>query len=221
MNKWLLAALYAAVLIMAFMNRNEIVDYMHQHGSFPVLVGIATLVALFPIIPYKLVIAALGYSFGTVWAAAISWLGTMIAATLIYALVRTVFREQGRRYLAKFKVMQTFISWVESSPFLSIAAGRLIPVIPQMAVNVFAGVASIPFWTYTAASGIGKLPGIFLYAFLGGQGGRHPFASILITAGYVLMLGAMLLIYRKHGRTRRQSRFLGSGMRFDYNKDDK
>ncbi|MWV45097.1 TVP38/TMEM64 family protein [Paenibacillus sp. HJL G12] len=221
MNKWLLAALYAAALTFAFIYRNEIVDYMHQHGSFPVLVGLATLVALFPIIPYKLVIAALGYSFGTFWAAAISWLGTMIAATVIYALVRFVFREQGRRYLGRFKALQSFTSWVESRPFVSVAAGRLIPVIPQMAVNVFAGVASIPFWTYTAASGIGKLPGIFLYAFLGGQGERHPVISILVVAGYVILLGFLLFLYRKRGPSRPNSRFLGSGMRIDYNEKEK
>lgn len=221
MNKWLLAALYAAVLTIALIYKNAIVDYMHQHGSFPVLLALATLIALFPILPYKLVIAALGYSFGTLWAAVISWLGTLIAATVIYALVRTIFREQGRRYLGRVKALQTFTSWVESRPFASIAAGRLIPVIPQMAVNVFAGVASVPFWTYTVASGLGKLPGIFLYAFLGGQGGRHPLASIAVVGGYVLLLGLLLLLYRKSERSRRQGPFLGSGMQIDYNKEDK
>jgi LPXTG-motif cell wall-anchored protein len=80
---------------------------------------------------------------------------------------------------------------------MSVAAGRLIPVLPQMAVNVFAGVASIPFWTYTAASGLGKLPGILVYAFLGGNGTKHPLVSVLVFAGYVLLLGLMLLLYRK------------------------
>ncbi|WP_136606358.1 TVP38/TMEM64 family protein [Paenibacillus dokdonensis] len=222
MNKWMLAALYAVVLMITYIYRNPIVDYMHQHGSFPVLVGLATLIALFPIIPYKLVIAALGYSFGTVWAAGISWLGTMIAATIIYALVRTVFRKQGQQYLGRFKSLQTFTSWVESRPFVSVAAGRLIPFIPQMAVNVFAGVASIPFWTYTAASGIGKLPGIFLYAFLGGQGGRHPMVSILVAAGYILLLGLMFILYRKKGRsTHSHGRVLGSTMQIDYNEEEK
>ncbi|GIO30683.1 MULTISPECIES: TVP38/TMEM64 family protein [Paenibacillus] len=197
MKKWLLAALYAAVLITAWIYRNDVVDYMREHGSFPILVCLAALVAMFPIIPYKLVIAALGFSFGTFWAAAVSWLGTMIAASVIYALARTVLREQGRAYLNRFRMMQSFTAWVESHPFMSVAAGRLIPIIPQMAVNVFAGVASVPFWTFTAASGIGKLPGILVYAFLGGQGSKHPLAAVLVFAGYVLLLGIMLLFYRK------------------------
>ncbi|MCJ8011235.1 TVP38/TMEM64 family protein [Paenibacillus sp. KQZ6P-2] len=221
MNKWLLAALYSAALAIALIYRNEILDYMHQHGSFPVLLGMATLVALLPIIPYKLVIAALGYSFGTAWAAAISWLGTMIAATMVYALVRYVFREQGRQYLGRFKTLHTFTSWVESRPFASVIGGRLIPVIPQMAVNVFAGVASIPFWTYTAASGIGKLPGIFLYSFLGGQGTRHPLVSVIAVSGYVLLSGVMLRLYQKTGHSRSKSRFLGYTMRIDYNEEEK
>ncbi|MDR0269247.1 VTT domain-containing protein [Paenibacillus sp.] len=197
MKKWLLAAFYVTVLIIVFIYRNSIVDYMHQHGSFPVLVGLATLIALFPIIPYKLVIAALGFSFGTFWAAAISWLGTMIAATIIYILAKTVLREQGRKYLGRWKALQSFTVWTETHPFVSVAAGRLIPLIPQMAVNVLAGVASIPFWTYTAASSIGKLPGIFLYAFLGGEGTNHPVASILVIAAYVLLLGTMFFLYKR------------------------
>lgn len=197
MKKWLLAALYAAVLILALTYRSDIVNYMQVHGSFPVLVCLSTLIALFPVIPYKLVIAALGFSFGTFWAAAVSWLGTMIAGSIIYALARTVLREQARAYLDKFAMLQSFTAWVESHPFMSVAAGRLIPIIPQMAVNVFAGVASIPFWTYTAASGLGKLPGILVYAFLGGQATKHPLASVLVFAGYALLLGVMLYVYRK------------------------
>lgn len=197
MKKWLLAALYSAVLITVFIYRDPIMDYLHQHGSFPVLVVLATLIAMFPIIPYKLVIAALGFSFGTFWAAAVSWLGTMIAATIIYALAKTVLREHGRKYLGRFKTLESFTAWTETHPFVSVAAGRLIPVIPQMAVNVFAGVASIPFWLYTAASGIGKLPGIFLYAFLGGEGMKHPFAAIAVIAGYVLLLGTMFFLYKR------------------------
>lgn len=197
MKKWLLAALYAAVLVIALIYRSDIVNYMQKHGSFPVLVCLSALVALFPVIPYKLVIAALGFSFGTFWAAAVSWLGTMIAGSVIYALSRTVLREQARTYLNKFGMLQSFTAWVEAHPFMSVAAGRLIPVLPQMAVNVFAGVASIPFWTYTAASGLGKLPGILVYAFLGGNGTKHPLGSVLVFAGYVLLLGLMLLLYRK------------------------
>lgn len=200
MKKWLLLALYILMLIMVFIYRNAIVDFMNQHHSFPLLVGVAALIALFPVVPYKLVIAALGYAYGTIWAAAITWLGTMLAATIIYGLVRYLFSERGRRYLEQVQSLQKFTLWIEKHPFISIAAARMIPIIPQMAVNVFAGAASLPFWSYTAASGIGKLPGIILYAFLGGNLTKRPLVSAAVIAGYVILVGVIVLIYRKSAR---------------------
>ncbi|GAB6990476.1 TVP38/TMEM64 family protein [Paenibacillus pini] len=200
MKKWLLILLYILIMLLAFIYRDPILEFMQQHDSFSVLLMLSALLALFPIIPYKLVIAALGFAYGTFWAAVISWLGTMIAAAVIYALVRYVFREQGRRYLSKINSLDTFTTWIEAHPFTSVAAGRLMPIVPQMAVNVFAGVASVPFWTFTLASGLGKIPGIFLYAFLGGNLTRRPLLSGIIITTYILFLAIMVLQYRKSTR---------------------
>ncbi|KHF36774.1 SNARE associated Golgi protein [Paenibacillus sp. P1XP2] len=170
MKKWLLAALYAAVLVIALIYRSDIVNYMQKHGSFPVLVCLSALVALFPVIPYKLVIAALGFSFGTFWAAAVSWLGTMITGSVIYALSRTVLREQARTYLNKFGMLQSFTAWVEAHPFMSVAAGRLIPVLPQMAVNVFAGVARSLFGRIRPLPASANFPAFWFMRFWAAMG---------------------------------------------------
>ncbi|OZB91923.1 TVP38/TMEM64 family protein [Paenibacillus sp. XY044] len=201
MKKWLLPLLYILLLVWAFLYRDAIMGALSGNPPFLLLVGIAALVALFPVVPYKLVIAALGYAYGTLWAAVVSWLGTMLAATILYGLVRYLFRDRGRQYLERIKALQTFTAFIETHPFVSIAAARVIPIVPQMAVNIFAGAAALPFWSYTAASGIGKVPGILLYAYLGGNLAEHPWISAAAAAVYVLLLGLIAVMYRRLSRT--------------------
>ena len=166
------------------------------------MILLAALLALFPIAPYKVVIAILGYAYGTVWAAAISWFGTTIAAVIVYAAVRSLYQEPGRRLLGKYTAIHRFTTAVERRPFQSILLARLLPVIPQMAVNLYAGVASIPFWTYTAASAIGKIPAILLYAWLGSGLADHPVIFAAVAAGLMLLTALFMAAFRWYkGRT--------------------
>jgi len=202
MKKLLLPLVYVLLLGVAFMYKNTIWDWMNNNDSPTFLILMATLLALFPIIPYKVVIAALGYAYGTVWATLIAWLGTTLAAVLVYAIVRYAFREQGRRYLSQRRSIQSFTSMMESHPFMAIIVARLLPIIPQMVVNVFAGVASISFWTFTTATILGKIPAILLYAYLGGNLVARPYVSAALILGYLLLVCIVLLVYRQKNKTK-------------------
>jgi len=184
------------------MYKNTIWDWMNNNDSPTFLILMATLLALFPIIPYKVVIAALGYAYGTVWATTIAWLGTTLAAVLVYGIVRYAFREQGRRYLNKRRSIQSFTSTMESHPFMAIIVARLLPIVPQMVVNVFAGVASIPFWTFTLATILGKIPAILLYAYLGGNLVTKPYVSVALILGYLFLVTIILLVYRQRNKSK-------------------
>ncbi|MEX3616323.1 TVP38/TMEM64 family protein [Paenibacillus glucanolyticus] len=197
MKRWFIPAIYAAVLALGFTYRAEIMDWLRGEPSLFLMVMLATLLALFPIAPYKVVIAVLGYAYGTIWAAAISWFGTTVAAILLYAAVRALYKENGRRLLGKYAAAEMFTTAVERRPFQAILLARLLPVIPQMAVNIYAGVASIPFWTYTAASAIGKIPAILLYAWMGSGLAEHPAIFAAIAAGLMLVTALGLAKFRR------------------------
>lgn len=202
MKRWIIPILYAAVLALAFSYRHDITEWLESDPPLFLMILLAALLALFPIAPYKLVIAILGYAYGTVWAAAISWFGTTIAAVILYAAVRSLYQEPGRRLLAKYTAIHRFTTAVERRPFQSILLARLLPVIPQMAVNLYAGVASIPFWTYTAASAIGKIPAILLYAWLGSGLADHPAIFAAVAAGLMLITALFMAAFRWYkGRT--------------------
>ncbi|MDO7905212.1 TVP38/TMEM64 family protein [Paenibacillus sp. JX-17] len=196
MRKWLIPAGYVSVLGLAFIYRYELLDWARAPHPWPVLVLIAACLALFPIIPYKLVIALIGYAYGAWWGAVICWIGSTAAAVLIYGAVRLAFQEQGRRYLDRIPGLGRLTDFMEKHPFGAILIARLLPIVPQPAVNVYAGVALFPFWSYTLASGIGKLPGIALYAFLGGTLLDHPVQAVILFAAYLGLAGGSLWGYR-------------------------
>ena len=202
MKRWIIPILYAAVLALAFSYRHDITEWLESDPPLFLMILLAALLALFPIAPYKVVIAILGYAYGTVWAAAISGFGTTIAAVILYAAVRSLYQESGRRLLGKYTAIHRFTNAVERRPFQSILLARLLPVIPQMAVNLYAGVASIPFWTYTAASAIGKIPAILLYAWLGSGLADHPVIFAAVAAGLMLLTALFMAAFRWYkGRT--------------------
>ncbi|WP_239004845.1 TVP38/TMEM64 family protein [Paenibacillus tepidiphilus] len=193
MRKWLTAAVYVSAVILAFIYRYDILAWLREDHNILLSLGAATLLALFPVVPYKLVIGLFGYSFGSLGGALISWTATTLAAALMYGGVKYIVRGKARAYLASVPALDRFTAAIERQPFAAVVLARLAPVIPQAAVNIYAGAAGLPFWSYLAASGLGKIPGIALYAFLGGELFRRPqhaviavlaYAAILIVAGW-------------------------------------
>ncbi|MEK5027060.1 TVP38/TMEM64 family protein [Paenibacillus sp. FSL M7-1046] len=188
MRKWLMALLYVAGVILAFIYRNEILGWLREDHNLLLSIGAATLLAFIPVIPYKAVIALFGYAYGSVAGAAICWLATTIAAALVYGIVKYIFQDRAGTYLASIPLLEKFSSAVQRRPFASIVLARLTPVIPQMAVNIYAGVSGLHFWSYLAATGLGKIPGISLYAFLGGQLFLHPKSAVIAILVYVAVI---------------------------------
>lgn len=196
MKKWLVAIAYVSLLGFAFIYRYDLLAWAKQHGSFPVLLLLSFLFALVPFMPYKLIIASIAYAVGVWQGVLISWLGTTLAAIAVYWAVRTLFREKGHLYLERVPVLERMNKLMEQEPFMAVLLARLIPFIPQAAVNVYAGVASFPFWSYAVASGIGKLPGIVVYAYAGSTLKDHPLKGILLLLIYTAIIGAAFLGYR-------------------------
>ncbi|ASA23189.1 TVP38/TMEM64 family protein [Paenibacillus donghaensis] len=197
MNKWLTIILYITGIILAFIYRQDILAWMKQDHSLPASIATATVLALFPVVPYKAVIGLYGYAYGSVAGALICWTATNIAAAIMYAGVRYLFQAPARRYLASTPALSRFTSAVASRPFASIVLARLAPVIPQTAVNAYAGAAGLPFWSYLAASGLGKIPGIALFAFLGGNLLQHPGSAAAAVLLYAAVIVLALLALRK------------------------
>lgn len=197
MKKWLFAATYVSLLCIAFIYRYDWLAWANKQTSFPVLLLIAFLFALIPFVPYKLIIASIAYTAGAWQGALICWLGTTLAALVVYGAVRILFRNKGRAYLERIGTLERLNQVMKQGPFTAVLLARLIPVIPQVAVNVYAGVAGFPFWSFLLGTAIGKLPAIAVYAYAGGTIAEHPITGLLILLLYTALLGGCFVLYRK------------------------
>ncbi|WDH81373.1 TVP38/TMEM64 family protein [Paenibacillus urinalis] len=197
MKKWLLLTLlYLPALIFLLLYRNEILTWAQDHANYFNLTLIATLFALFPVLPYKLVIGLLGYSFGAAMGGIVTWLGTTIASIMVYIMFRWLFQEKGRLYLERVPILSRLTALFEQHTFSTILLARMLPIIPQMGVNIYAGTASLPFWHYLLATSIGKIPSIALYAYAGGNLLEHPLQTAGIALIYVIMLVIAFAAYK-------------------------
>jgi len=77
---------------------------------------------------------------------------------------------------------------------------RLLPVVPQTAVNIYAGMTYTPFWVFMVATAIGKMPAILVFAYAGAQAETSIWMSLLILVGYLAVMGLVLLLFRFRSR---------------------
>jgi len=203
MRKWFTVLLYVSGITLAFIYRYDILAWLKEDHNLFLSMLAATVLALFPVLPYKLIIGLFGYAYGSVTGALICWVATTLAAAVIYGLVKYMFQNQSQSYLSSLPALDKFTGAVQRRPFTSVVFARLAPVIPQMAVNIYAGAAGLPFWRYLAASALGKIPGIALYAFLGGQMFQHPRSAAIAVVLYLAVLAVAGFSLRPRSTTHR------------------
>ncbi len=111
----------------------------------------------FTVIPLILVITVnitlFGFLLGFLW----SWLTSVIAAIVVFFLVRNIFQDR----LIK-KIKQDHILKIEENGFSYVFQGRLFPFIPTSFINILAGLSSIRLKHFI----LGTLSGNFLYFFI-------------------------------------------------------
>lgn len=192
-KRWAVIGFYIIVIIAVWSNRTELLAWMRL-GDVPVLLILLLVIGLacIPIIPFSVVIGTMGYLYGPLLGALISLIGAWIAALMLYGLFRYALRERGRALLRRYRLMERWTVMVEKHPFRSILLARLMPIVPQVAVNIYAAVVSIPLVSYASASLLGKIPGMLVFAFIGGSVASGWRSLALAVAVYVVFL---LVVY--------------------------
>ena len=168
MKRWLILLLYATAIGVAWHYKNGALDWMKSgHAPAYAALAVVTGLAFVPIVPFSVVIGIMGYLYGPLAGAMLSWIGAWIAALAMYGLFRFAFRDRGRALVSRYKGIERWAAMTRDHPFRFVLLSRLAPILPQYAVNIYAAVASIPFAAYAAASAIGKLPAMIIFAFIG------------------------------------------------------
>ncbi len=129
-----------------------------------------------------------GYAFGAVAGTGLALAGQLVGCALSFGWARLVGRRWAERRLAgRFgRRLRPLRDALAASPFEATVALRLLPVGNNLALNLLAGMASIPLLPFLAASAIGYLPQTLVFALLG--------KGVRVDGAWQLGLSALLLL---------------------------
>jgi uncharacterized membrane protein YdjX (TVP38/TMEM64 family) len=111
-----------------------------------------------------------GFFFGLWWGFLIVLVGNMVATAISFALSRFVARRWFRRKLSPNPTFKALGPAVERESWKIILLSQLHPLFPTSLLNYFYGVTRIQFSTYMLWATIGRVPGLFLYCYVGTLG---------------------------------------------------
>lgn len=204
-KKITLALLYLGIALLIYFYGEYVLIWLEEASPEWVLLTmlIATLMALFPIIPYPIIGGIIGAAYGSGLGAFVTWFGSSLASILMFLFIRYGYQDWGNQILhQKYTSLAKVTSLFERNAFLALLFTRLIPVIPSIIVNVYAALSRVSFLTYAIASTLGKIPAMFLFALLGNQLVSNPKNMLITVSVYSLFILITLFFYQMWKRTK-------------------
>ena len=122
------------------------------------------------LLPGGLLAVGAGFFFGLWWGFVIVFAGNIIATAVSFALSRSIARRWFRQKLAANQTLRALGPAVERESWKIILLSQLHPLFPTSLLNYIYGVTPISFGSYMLWASIGRIPGVFLYVYLGTLG---------------------------------------------------
>src|SRR6059058_3866051 len=133
---------------------------------YPLLFAVCNILLL----PGGILAVGAGFFFGLWWGFLIVFAGNLIATAVSFALSRSIAKRWFRQKLSDNPTLRAFGPVVERESWKIILLSQLHPLFPTSLLNYFYGLTRIRFGSYMLWASLGRLPGIFLYAYLGTLG---------------------------------------------------
>jgi uncharacterized membrane protein YdjX (TVP38/TMEM64 family) len=111
-----------------------------------------------------------GFFFGLWWGFLIVFVGNFLAAAISFALSRWLAGQWLRRKLSQNSTLRILEPAVERESWKIILLSQLHPLFPTSLLNYVYGLTRIRFGMYMVWSSIGRVPGLFLYVYVGTLG---------------------------------------------------
>ena len=111
-----------------------------------------------------------GFFFGLWWGFLIVFAGNVLGAAISFALSRWVAGRWFRRRLSRNATLRALEPALERESWKIILLSQLHPLFPASLLNYLYGLTRLRFVTYMLWASIGRMPGLFLYAYVGTLG---------------------------------------------------
>ncbi|NMO94950.1 TVP38/TMEM64 family protein [Paenibacillus lemnae] len=195
-KKIALAIFYLGIACLIYLYGESILVWFRQTDSITQVIAMATVMALFPIIPYPVVGGVIGAAYGPVTGGIVTWTGSTAASILMFLFIRYGYQDWGKKVLHKFKNIERATALFERNAFLFILFARMIPTIPSIIVNAYSALSRVTFGVYAVSSSLGKIPAMLLFALVGDSLLNDPRNVVLTIAVYAVFLTVTMYIYR-------------------------
>ena len=140
-----------------------------------------------------------GYAFGIAGGTALGLAASISGVMLAFFYARFLGRSYvARKFPRRVKQVDDFL---KAKPFLMTLAIRLLPMTNNLAVNLVAGVTSVPIVPFFAATAIGQAPQTIVFAMMGsGLTDGLMIKSVLAVTLFALSVWIGVYLYREHRR---------------------
>jgi uncharacterized membrane protein YdjX (TVP38/TMEM64 family) len=122
------------------------------------------------LLPGGILAVGAGFFFGLWWGFLIVFAGNLIATAVSFTLSRSIAKRWFRQKLSDNPTLRALGAVVERESWKIILLSQLHPFFPTSLLNYFYGLTRIRFGTYMLWASIGRIPGLFLYAYVGTLG---------------------------------------------------
>ena len=111
-----------------------------------------------------------GFFFGLWWGFLIVFAGNIVGTAISFALSRSIARRWFQQRLSSNPTLRALGPAVERESWKIILLSQLHPLFPTSLLNYFYGLTRIRFSSYMFWASIGRMPGLFLYVYVGTLG---------------------------------------------------
>ncbi len=191
----------SSIIELATHAQNRVADWgVWGAVCYPLLFALCNLLLL----PGGILSVGSGFLFGLWWGFFLVLVGNTIAAAIAFLISRSIRRQWLSDTLKRHRILRNIAPAVEREGWKIILLSQLHPLFPTSLLNYFYGLTNIRFRTFLVFVTLGRIPGIFLYVYLGtlgqfglkiAQGSRHPrILEYWIWGGAFLATAFLLLI---------------------------
>jgi len=198
LRKWTIALINILVLSLIWWYRDALFSWIasDQDRNLLFVILIMTIIAAVPGIPYGIVGGIVGAKYGVMAGSIYNLIISTLAAALIYGLTRYLLQSWGKALLTKSNLIDRCNRFIHSHLFWSLIIARMIPILPAVAINIYAGVFRIPFVTFMMTTWIGKIPIMVVYAYVGDNLWSGASQWIIVIAIYLVFLAIVYSLYK-------------------------
>lgn len=192
-------------MLFSSMNVETIAEYIRSYGIYAVIISFFLMMfqSLAAPLPAFLITFANAAIFGWWQGAILSWTSSMAGAALCFYIAKILGRDAVEKITSKF-ALESVDGFFQRYGKHTILICRLLPFVSFDYVSYAAGLTSMGFIPFFAATGIGQLPATIVYSYVGGM--LTGSVRTVVTALLVLFALSILIVLLKRIYNEKQNK---------------